>query len=59
MLEARNHDHDKALLVPEEVCPGKSLLAEIVSMLITMRKTAADRVCEDRALYRIVKGGNP
>jgi len=47
----------KALLVPEEVHPGKSLLAEIVSMLITMRRTAANRVCENRASYR-TKSGN-
>jgi len=47
----------KARLAAEEVYPGKSLLAEIVSILITMRKTAANRVCEDHARYR-TKGGN-
>ena len=47
----------KALLMHDQVHPGKSLLAEIVSMLIAMRRTAADRVCEDRASYR-TKNGN-
>ena len=42
----------KALLRAEEVYPGKSLLAEVVSMLIAMRKTAANRVREDHAVYR-------
>ena len=46
----------KALLAPEEVHPGKSLLAEIVSILITMRKTATSRVREDHARYRTKKG---
>ncbi|MFO7871585.1 MAG: four helix bundle protein [Kiritimatiellia bacterium] len=46
----------KALLAREQVQPGKSLLAEIVSMLITMRKTAANRVCEARAVYRTKRG---
>jgi len=47
----------KALRAPEEVHAGKSLLAEIVCMLITMRKTAANRAREDHARYR-TKGGN-
>jgi four helix bundle protein len=47
----------KAMLTSEDIRSGKSLLAEIVSMLITMRKTAANRACEDRASYR-TKGGN-
>jgi four helix bundle protein len=46
----------KALLATEEVYPGKSLLAEIVSILITMRKTTADRVCEEHAQYRTKRG---
>ncbi len=47
----------KALLAPEAIDPSKSLLAEIVSMLIAMRRTAADRVCEAHAPYR-TKNGN-
>lgn len=46
----------KALLVPEEVQSGKSLLAEIVSILITMRKIATNRAREDRAQYRTKRG---
>ena len=46
----------KALLAPAEVHPGKSLLAEIVSILITMHRTAANRVCEDHAPYRTKRG---
>ena len=46
----------KSLLAADDVYPGKSLLAEIVSMLITMRKTAANRVREDHAVYRTRKG---
>jgi len=46
----------KRLLGAEDVYPGKSLLAEIVCMLITMRKTAASRVREDHASYRTRKG---
>ncbi len=46
----------KELLTPHVVYPGKSLLAEIVSILITMRKSTANRVSEDRAPYRTVKG---
>lgn len=42
----------KSLLTPEAIRPGKSLLAEIVSMLISLRRTAANRVCEDYAPYR-------
>ena len=46
----------KSLLGDEDVYPAKSLLAEIVCMLITMRKTAASRVREDHAGYRTRKG---
>ena len=46
----------KALLAPDGICPGKSLLAEIVSILITMRRTAANRVGEDHARYRTKRG---
>ena len=42
----------KMLLTADEVYPGKNLLAEVVCMLIAMRKTAANRVCEERAVYR-------
>ena len=46
----------KTLLADHEVYGGKSLLAEIVSILITMRKTTANRVCEDHVEYRTAKG---
>jgi four helix bundle protein len=46
----------KSLLSADEVYPGKSLLSEVVCMLITMHKTAANRVCEDRPAYRTKKG---
>ena len=46
----------KNLLAAEDVYPGKSLLAEVVSMLITMRKTAGNRVREDHATYRTKEG---
>ncbi len=46
----------KALLAPPDVDPGKKLLAEIVSILITMRKTTANRVREDHAEYHTKKG---
>jgi len=46
----------RRLLGTDGVGPGKNLLAEIVSMLITMRKTAASRVREERAGYRTRKG---
>ena len=46
----------KALLGPPDIDPGKQLLAEIVSILITMRKTTANRVREDHAEYRTKKG---
>jgi four helix bundle protein len=46
----------KNLLATEDVYPGKSLLAEVVSMLISMRKTATSRVREDHAAYRTKKG---
>ena len=41
----------KDLLAASHVFPGKSLLAEIVNMLISMRKTNANKVHEDRAPY--------
>jgi len=46
----------KNLLAADDGYPGKSLLAEVVSMLITMRKTTANRVREDHAQYRTKKG---
>lgn len=46
----------KKLLSDHDIYPGKGLLAEIVSMLIAMRKTTADRVCEGQAMYRTEKG---
>ena len=46
----------KALLEHDEIYPGKGLLAEIVSMLIAMRKTTADRVCDGHAQYRTKRG---
>jgi len=46
----------KCLLAGQDVYRGKSLLAEIVSMLVRMRETTADRVCEEHALYRTKKG---
>lgn len=46
----------KRLLANHDAYPGKSLLAEIVSILIAMRKTTANSVCEDHAMYRTEKG---
>jgi four helix bundle protein len=46
----------KRLLAAQNVYPSKSLLAEIVSMLVCMRETTADRVRENQALYRARKG---
>lgn len=46
----------KSLLTSAEVYPCKRLLAEIVSILITMRRTAAKRICEDHAPYRTNRG---
>jgi four helix bundle protein len=46
----------KTLLSTDDVYQGKSLLAEIVCMIIAMRKTAANRVCEDPMQYRTKKG---
>ncbi len=46
----------KRLLTGEEAYPGKSLLAEIVRMLVSMRVTSADRVREDHAPYCTKKG---
>jgi four helix bundle protein len=47
----------RAVAAGKDMYPGKSLLAEIVSMLVRMRETTADRVREDHATYR-TKGGN-
>jgi len=46
----------KGLLANHDVYPHKSLLAEIVNMLLAMRKTTANRVYEDHAVYRTEKG---
>jgi four helix bundle protein len=46
----------KELLAIRDGYPGKVLLAEIVSILIAMRKTTAKRVREDHATYRTKKG---
>ena len=46
----------KSLLAPDDVGPGKAILAEIVSILITMRKTTGNRVREDHADYCTKKG---
>ena len=46
----------KSLLATEDVYPGKSLLVEVVSMLISMRKTTTNRVREDHAVYRTKRG---
>ena len=45
----------KSILEHERVQHGKSLLAEIVGMLIALRRTTADRVNEDHAPYRTKK----
>ena len=42
----------KNLCASQDAYPGKSLLAEIVSILITMKGTTASRVCEEHAVYR-------
>jgi four helix bundle protein len=41
----------KGLLATHDVEPGKNVLAEIVSILIAMRKTTANRVREKQARY--------
>ena len=46
----------KELLAPGDAHPGKALLAEIVSMLIAMRRTTADRVREEHTAYQTKKG---
>jgi len=46
----------KVMLATQDIQPGKSLLAEIVSILIAMQRTTADRVREDHAAYRTKKG---
>jgi four helix bundle protein len=46
----------KAMLGSEQIQAGKSLLSEIVSILITMRKTTAGRVREEEGRYRTEKG---
>lgn len=47
----------KALLNDRDVHSCKLLLAEIVSMLIAMRRIVTDHVCEPGARYRIKNGG--
>ncbi len=46
----------KSILTAGDVDSGRALLAEIVSILITMRNTTASRVREDHATYRTKKG---
>lgn len=46
----------KTLQSPEKVHTGKSLLAEIVCILITMRKTAVNRISEGHVRYRTKRG---
>jgi four helix bundle protein len=46
----------KSLVADEAVYPGKSLLAEVVCMLIAMRKVAVNRVREQHPVYRTKKG---
>ena len=46
----------KGLLSAEDACPGKHLLSEIVSILVTMRKTTTNRVREEHATYRTKNG---
>jgi four helix bundle protein len=46
----------KSLLGFDDVYPAKSLLVEVVSMLITMHKTARNRMREDHSAYRTKKG---
>lgn len=46
----------KDMLTSDDVYPGKQLLAEIVSILITMRKTTSTRICEGSAKYHTRKG---
>jgi len=46
----------KNILASRDVYASKSLLSEIVSILIAQRRTAASRVCDDRALYRTKEG---
>lgn len=46
----------KSLLADDAVYPGKSLLAEVVCMLIAMRKTAVNRVREEHTVYRTKNG---
>lgn len=46
----------KDLLSAEDACPGKQLLSEIVSILVTMRKTTTNRVREEHATYRTKQG---
>lgn len=46
----------KELLTADDVHSSKALLAEIVSMLIAMRRTTADRVRENHTVYQTKKG---
>lgn len=46
----------KGLLSSEDACPGKRLLSEIVSILVAMRKSTSNRVCEEHVPYRTKQG---
>jgi four helix bundle protein len=46
----------KMLMSTDEAHPGKSLLAEVVRMLVAMRKTTANRVCDKQEVYLTKKG---
>lgn len=46
----------KSLLTSDAAVPGKKLLVEIISILIAMRKTTADRVSENYKGYRTKQG---
>lgn len=46
----------KKLMTNHKVQCGKSLLVEIVSILIAMWRTTANSACEDHALYSTAKG---
>jgi four helix bundle protein len=46
----------KGLLSADDASPGKHLLSEIVSILVTMRKTTTNRVREEHSTYRTKNG---
>lgn len=46
----------KSLVSAEDMLQGKSLLAEIVSILVSMRRTTTNRVDESHVPYRTKKG---